>query len=141
MTRLLALALLLSACAGQAASPPPPPPRSPPPPPDAPAAAAAQPAVNLVAATPDAALDAFLQNRYVAVGARGATEAGLRAAVARGVAGGQIRGGASRADAPDTSRAGLGVVSFSSASDALATVRKSCVGARVDPPAARATRR
>jgi hypothetical protein len=73
--------------------------------------AAADPPLS--APLPDAALEAYIADRFVAVARPGKGRADLSAALARGVAAGQVKGaGAGAAHAPDLTNADLGVVSF-----------------------------
>ena len=75
------------------------------------AAAVADPPLS--APLPDAALDAFVANRFVAAARPGRGAADVGAALARGVAARQLLGAdAGAAHAPDTTNAALGVVSF-----------------------------
>jgi hypothetical protein len=77
----------------------------------------------LFAPLPNAALDAWLAGRFVAVAAKGKSGANVAAAIRRAVAGGQLKGGNGKAavaggrssddpDAPDVSNAHLGIVTF-----------------------------
>ncbi len=88
------------------------------------AAALAPPAdAPLVASVPDAALEAFIEGRYVALARPGASESAVRGAVSRGVAAGLLRAGPAARDAPGMDAAALGVVTFKSSDEAAAQVR------------------
>jgi hypothetical protein len=161
MRRLAALLLLLAALAGVAGAPPPakaPPPavKAPPPPPPSPSrtpppvARAAAPAggsadAGLVRAAADAALDAYLAGRFVAVAAPGGgfnlsdvLSRAQGAGIVRRPAAAAAAAGAADADGPDLSNARLGVVSFKPAAGGnLSTLQ---ARARVRGARARASR-
>lgn len=77
------------------------------------ASATAATVPRLVAPNPDAALDAWLVGRFVALARPGNSASALSEAVSRCVSNGLLNGGnGAAADAPDLRHAALGVVTF-----------------------------
>ncbi len=74
--------------------------------------ATAAPVPRLVAANPDAALDAWLVGRFVALARPGNSASAISDAISRGVASGLLNAGNGVADAPDLRLAALGVATF-----------------------------
>jgi hypothetical protein len=101
--------------------------------------AGATPPADLVAPLADAELDAYLENRFVALAKEGASKAAVEGALSRGVASGALRGNSAAAsDAPSLANAALGVVSFKFATppaspNAAAAVRARAACVRLHP--------